>query len=108
MGETRSVSLRYTPQALSELAQVLEDIAAHSPKGAKRVQSRIKTIAGLLVDYPHSGQSTSVQEMRRVVVSPFPYLLFYKLVGNDVVIVGIRHGARSPEAYPGDEGIDPR
>ena len=103
MGDARPVNLRYTPRALSELAQVLEDIAAHSPKGAKRVQLRIKIIAGLLVNYPQSGQSTSIESMRRVVVSPFPYLLFYKLVGNDVVIVGVRHGARDPEASPGQD-----
>lgn len=96
MGETRALKLRYTPRALAELDEVLTYIAERSPQGARSVQRRIKTMVDLLAEHPYSGQMTSERELRRVVVVPYPYLVFYKIAGDEVVIVGIRHGVRRP------------
>ncbi len=38
--------------------------------------------------------------MRRLVVSPYPYLIFYRVADDALVIHGIRHGARRPSAMP--------
>jgi hypothetical protein len=37
---------------------------------------------------------------------PYPYLLFYEVKDDEVVIVGVRHGARGPGSMPG-EGAAP-
>lgn len=92
--------LRYTKEAVSELAQVLADIAEHSPPGARRVRSRIRKTVGLLSDHPYSGQRTSSQALRRIVVAPYPYLIFYRVDAKEVVIIGIRHAARDPATMP--------
>lgn len=46
------MKLRFTPQALAELDQILAHIAAEHPSGARRVQKRIQTILELLTHYP--------------------------------------------------------
>jgi plasmid stabilization system protein ParE len=48
------VKLRYTLPALADLNSVLDYIAAHSLRGARRVQARIQVIIDLLLLYPAS------------------------------------------------------
>lgn len=93
--------LRYTPAAASELEQVLADIAEQSPQGAGRVRSRIQKTIDLLIEHPLSGQMTSRHRLRRIVITPYPYLIFYEARESEVVIIGIRHAARDPSTMPG-------
>lgn len=92
--------LRYTPDAAAELDAVLTDVARTSPQGARRVQGRIKATIGLLLEQPRCGALTSLRPMRRVVVRPYPYLIFYEATEDEVVIIGIRHAARDPASMP--------
>ena len=92
--------LRYTPRALAELEQILADITVHSPQGASRVQARIQNITDLLLRHPRAGQLTNLS-MRRIIVTPYPYLIFYEPTDDEVVIVGVRHSARDPSSMPG-------
>lgn len=50
----------------------------------------------LLEQYPEVGRLTSKSGMRRLVVTPYPYLVFYRIGREGVVIHGIRHAARKP------------
>jgi toxin ParE1/3/4 len=36
--------------------------------------------------------------------APHPYLIFYEISDDEVIIVGIRHGARRPKSMPGGDG----
>jgi plasmid stabilization system protein ParE len=87
------VKLRYTLRAAT-------DIAERSPQGALRVQARIQAIIRLLLRYPSAGQRTSKGRLRRIVTSPYPYLIFYLATENEIVIHGVRHGARKPSSMP--------
>jgi toxin ParE1/3/4 len=95
------VRLRFTPRALSELDEVLTYIRERSPQGADRVQARIEAVTGLLVEYPWSGQPTSNPRVRRVLAAPYPYLVFYEATEDEIIIIGVRHGARDPASMPG-------
>jgi plasmid stabilization system protein ParE len=93
------VKLRYTPKAASELDRILANIDELSPQGARRVQRRIQMIAELLERQPHSGRRTSNRRLRRIAATPYPYLLFYEVTDQEVII-GVRHGARDPRSMP--------
>jgi len=95
------VRLRYTQPALADLQGILEYIAAHSSHGARRVQARIKTLIELLVSHPNIGRRTSDPTIRRVTVTPYPYLVFYEATETEVIIHAIRHAARNPSGMPG-------
>jgi plasmid stabilization system protein ParE len=92
--------LRYTLRAAVELADVLDYIAARSPQGARRVQERIRVMTSLLLQHPYAGTQTSRSRLRRVVAHPFPYLIFYEISGEDIIIHGVRHTARNPRTMP--------
>ena len=93
--------LRYTLPALADLDSVLGYIAAHSPTEAKRVQSRLRRIIDLLVIHPHIGVLAEDPSVRRVVITPHPYLVFYEVTDTEIIIHAIRHAARDPSDMPG-------
>ena len=95
------MKLRYTLRGAAELAEVLVYIEERSPQGARHVKKRIQAIINLLLQYPHAGQPTSKGRLRRVVASPYPYLIFYHATGDELVIHGVRHTARKPSSMPG-------
>lgn len=87
--------LRYTRLALAELDLLLDYIAADSPQAAARVHARIQAVANLLLQYPLIGATTDDPTVRRVVTTPYPYLIFYEVAGDEIVIHAVRHGART-------------
>jgi toxin ParE1/3/4 len=94
------VKLRYILRAAAELSKVLGYIEEHSPQGGRRAQARIQAVINLLSRYPHAGQLTTKGGLRRVVASPYPYLIFYRAAEDEIVIHGVRHGARRPSSKP--------
>ena len=100
MGEARPLRLRYTPEAVAELAGVLDGIADQSPQGARRVRSRILKTIDLLTEHPRSGQRTSHPTLRRIVVRPYPSLIFYRVTDAELIVIGVRHAARDPASMP--------
>jgi plasmid stabilization system protein ParE len=90
------VKLRYTLRAAAELDQVLDYIEMQSPQGARHVQARIQFIIDLLLQHPRAGRLTSKVGLRRMIVSPYPFLIFYRATEDEIVIHGVRHTARRP------------
>lgn len=92
--------LRYTRPALTDLADILDHIAAESPSAAQKVARRVKTITELLLLHPEVGRLTDEEGIRRIVVRPFPYLIFYENLADEIIIHAVRHGARDPAGMP--------
>jgi toxin ParE1/3/4 len=95
------VKVRYTLPALADLSSILDYIAQHSPQGARRVQARIQVLVDLLESYPHVGVRTDDPTIRRLTVTPYPYLVFYELTEAEIIVHAVRHAARNPSSMPG-------
>jgi toxin ParE1/3/4 len=93
--------LRYTLPALADLEAVLDYIAARSPQGARRVQSRIQTVIELLTQHPFIGSRTNDPAIRRMTTAPYPYLIFYAATDAELIVHAVRHAARDPAGMPG-------
>jgi toxin ParE1/3/4 len=94
------VRVRYTLPALADLDDILDYLAPRSPKGAARVQSRIKSFIALLPTHPLIGTRTDDPTIRRLVVTPYSFLVFYEVTENEIVIHNIRHSSRNPSTMP--------
>lgn len=90
------MSVRYTRRALRQMAEILEYIEGLSPQGAQSVKRRMQAVVQLLADHPNAGRATDRREIRRVVVRPYPYVIFYRPDGPGIVIHGVRHTSRRP------------
>ena len=89
------MKLRYTEPAAIELAAVLDYLAERSPDGAARVLARIRAIERLLLLFPYSGEVTRLDWLRRVTTQPYPYVIYYEVAGDEIVVHRIRHAARN-------------
>ena len=96
MGEARSVKLRYTRKAAAELSEVLDYIAERSPVGERSVAHRLQDMLALIEQYPEIGRPLSRGHLRRLALTPYPYLIFYRITRDGPVIHGVRHSARKP------------
>lgn len=95
--------LRYTSPALADLAAILDYIAAQSPQGVAHVQDRLRKLIDLLPSYPRIGLRTEDPTIRRLIATPYPYLVFYEIGDEEIIIHAIRHAARDPLDDPRSE-----
>ena len=92
--------LRYTLPALADLAAILDYTADRSPQGAAHIHARIRAVSNLLLQYPLAGALTDDPVIRRVTTTPYPYLIFYEVTDDEIIIHAVRHGARDPSDNP--------
>ncbi|UVC10750.1 type II toxin-antitoxin system RelE/ParE family toxin [Rhizobium sp. TH2] len=90
------MKLRYTRTALRQIDSTLDYIASRSPQGARSVNKRIITAFALIQEYPQAGQMTSRDGYRRLVLTPYPYVIFYRVTADEIVISRFRHAAQRP------------
>ena len=74
----------------------MDYVADKSPAGAERIRDRISATVDLLALYPQAGQGTSRAGVRRVVLTPYPYVIFYRTTAREIIILRFRHAARKP------------
>jgi len=90
------VKLRYTKTALRQIEQALSFIEVRSPQGAAGVAKRMESLLAVLLDHPHAGQATNREGVRRVMLTPYPYVIFYRVMTAEIVVQRFRHAARKP------------
>lgn len=95
------MKIRYTRPALADLDSILTYISATSPKGAARVQKRIQDVISLLLTHREIGLRTDDPDVRTLTTTPYPFLVFYEIGSQEIIIHAIRHGARDPGEMPG-------
>jgi toxin ParE1/3/4 len=88
------VRLRVTRRAATQIERALDYIETESPQGANRMRGRIQTLFLLLAQHPYAGQATDLPGVRRLSVSPYPYLIFYRVTGDEVIVQRMRHTSR--------------
>jgi plasmid stabilization system protein ParE len=75
-----------------------EYLAVRSATAASRLRERIASAQRMLADFPHAGTQGDPVGTRRFVIAP--YVLTYREVGPDVVIVDIRHSRPAERPIP--------
>ena len=93
------MKVRFTPNALADLDEVLTYIGERSGQGGARTKHRLLEVIAPLRRFPRMGTPTDMPNIRVLVATPYPYLVFYEYAegSNDVVIQHIRHGRRERE-----------
>jgi toxin ParE1/3/4 len=86
--------VRWTEVAFTELNDIHAYIARDNPEAAKAVVLRIEQVVARLVRFPHMAGATGASGIRVFPALPFPYLVFYTVEGEELIIRNIRHGRR--------------
>ena len=96
------VRATFAPRARNDIADIHLWLSERSPTGAVAVISAIRSTAELIGEYPHIGRATDIEGVKSLPVVRYPYLVYYTLEPDEIVIVHIRHGAR---ALPGPDEL---
>lgn len=92
------MKLRFTPRALQQIQDILSYIQFSSPQGAANVAARLDAIIDLLKEQPRAGRATDRPNVRRLPLSPYPYVLFYRTTDTKVIILRLLHASRKAAA----------
>lgn len=85
----------WTDDAVGNLEAITTYVATFNPLAAQRLAARLVAVADSLTDFPHRGRDAG--EGRREMTTVWPYILRYRVEGERVIILRIRHGARDEE-----------
>jgi len=85
---------RYTETALIEVNEIFAYIAQRNPAAAARVVARIERTIRNIGDFPEIAQEADEPEVRRIPAGRYPFIIFYTIEADEVVILHVRHGAR--------------
>jgi toxin ParE1/3/4 len=89
------MKVRYSRLALVEMDTVLSDLAAKNPAAAQRFEERIRQVNERIGRFPHGFQEVAERPgVRRVPLVRYPYLIFYKVFADEVIVLRVIHGAR--------------
>lgn len=90
------MNIRWDARALEDLRNIRHYIAERaSPAAADRVREHLRTRIARLLTRPLIGVLTSNSEIRILPPTRYPYRVYYTIQGDAVVILHIRHSARS-------------
>ena len=73
---------------------IAEYIARDNPAAAYALHDAILRQVGRLAEHPRMGRPGRVEGTRELVVSGTPYIVAYRVVGQDVTILRVLHGAQ--------------
>jgi addiction module RelE/StbE family toxin len=91
------VKLRYTPRSLREIDRAISYISEQSPQGAENVARRFHGLLYLLTQHPFSGVSIGFRGTRRLFLKPYPYMVYYRVNQDEIVILRFRHTSRKQQ-----------
>jgi toxin ParE1/3/4 len=94
------MTLRWTRRALRDMQHLHDYIADDNPAAARRMVARIREAAGHLRRSPQMGKRGRVEDTRELVIAGTPYIVVYRLEGEQVQIVAVIHSAqRWPDTF---------
>lgn len=81
-------------RAIRHLAAIEDYVEQRNPAAARAVQMRIARSVSLLSSHPEMGRPGRVEGTRELVVGDTPYIVAYAIIGDEVRILAVLHGAQ--------------
>jgi plasmid stabilization system protein ParE len=91
---------RIAPEALIEIGKIAEYLTVQSPSAADGFERRLDELFTTIEGSPHVGRATNRRHIRLMNTNPYPYLIFYRVRGDDISVLRVIHGARNPRSMP--------
>lgn len=85
----------WTDEAVANLDMIINYVAEFNPTAAVRLAERLIATADRLSDFSDRGRP-SIDSHREMTVI-WPYVIRYRVEGDRVIIVRVRHGARDDD-----------
>jgi toxin ParE1/3/4 len=83
----------WTNAALAQLRAILTYVEQFNPQAAQKLVGELIATGNSLANLPHRGRPVPKTDLRESVTS-YPYILRYRISGQEVVILRVRHASR--------------
>lgn len=83
--------VRFLKRAVQDLIHIEAYTRKESPRGAARIGARIRKRADDLAQFPEQGTASGKAGVRQLYVAKTPYILIYRIKGDEVQIITILH-----------------
>jgi addiction module RelE/StbE family toxin len=93
------MKLRFTSRAYRDREAIFNYLNERSPAAARKVMSRLRQAAALLKTQPLQAPATDSEGVRVLFVGKYPYKIFYRVRGDAIEVVHIRHTSRQPSEF---------
>ena len=88
--------VRYTPRAFADREEIFDYIDRHNPRAAREVKLFVKQRIAHLGDNPRRSPLVKELGVHAHWLGRYPYIIYYRIVRDEVWIIHIRHVAREP------------
>jgi toxin ParE1/3/4 len=88
-------TVAWSATALGHLRFIRAYIAVFNPRAAQELADASFEAGSNLANFPHRGRIVPGTD-RRELVTAYPYVIRYRIVGNTVRILRVRHTSRRP------------
>jgi toxin ParE1/3/4 len=85
----------WTEPALDGIALAYDYIFEFNPRAAMHVADTLRVEGDSLEHFPHRGRPVPRTNMREL-ISSYPYIIRYRIEGDRIIILRVRHTARRP------------
>ena len=89
--------VRYSPRAIEALEDIRHYISKNNASAAWVVASFIRQSIDVLTKWPYRGRATEKENIRRLVVTNYPYVVYYHLNDERVLVLTVMHTAQDRE-----------
>ena len=91
----RPLKVTFAPRARKDIDDIHAWLCERSRTGAASVISAVRETSLLNGEYPQIGRNSDIEGVKLLPVLKYPYLVYYTIDRDEIVIVHIRHGART-------------
>ncbi len=85
----------WSPSALRQIVRIFDYLEDFNPQAAAEVMAALIETGDGLLNFPYRGRPVRNSDIREVITS-YPYIIRYRIAGDSVRILRIRHAARRP------------
>ena len=94
------MKIRWLDIAVDDLEDIADYIVRDNPAAAKRMVVRLWASVNTLAIHAEAGRPGRVFGTRELIVSKTPFIVPYRIIGSEIQILRVLHGARqSPETF---------
>jgi toxin ParE1/3/4 len=90
------VKVRFTPRARRDIDRIFAYLVERSPGGARNVVGAILAGVQFVGERPQAAQQTEKPDVRVKIVRRYRYKIFYRIVGETIEVLHVRHTSRAP------------
>jgi toxin ParE1/3/4 len=88
------MQLRWTEEAADDLERIADYLLSHAPGRAPELIRAVFDAPSTLLTFPNRGHPGKREGTREIVLTPLPYIVVYKVLGDVIFVVRILHSAQ--------------